>query len=497
MMPQDLSMTQASLLAVLTEQNPWWSTGTVPGQLQREYRRMELGDIKALLKDDKTLVITGPRRGGKTTAMYQLIQDLISDDGVDPRRILFVSFDNPGLVPYMGRPFLDILNSYLEGVLKEPLSGLRDRTYLFLDEVYALPGWARLLKGHFDLRTAMKVVVSGSSSPRLHADAADALVGRAVMYHLPEMRFADVAMFEHRENAKERAMIERVATKRLRPGFERAVADGDPREFHRACEQAASDLAHLEARMQVMLLDYLTKDGYPENLGSRDYLECARSVVSAIDLAIYKDIVRSFKDRQPDLTASMLTLLAQSSGEPVESASLGTALGMNVRTVERYVAHLKEVYLVHESLRFSGSAYKSHAKARKLYVANVGVRNALLGLLNERLAANPRELGRCAEAVALDHVRSLMERNRPALSTRTYYWKGRGDKEVDIVAEVDGRVVPFEVKFRESIRPEDVKGLKAFLEEHGGTRFGVLVTRRTLAVKGDIVMVPLWLFLLV
>ncbi|HIJ17868.1 MAG TPA: AAA family ATPase [Thermoplasmata archaeon] len=109
MMPQDLSMTQASLLAVLREQNPWWTREAVPMQLQREYRRMELKEIKTELKSDKILAITGPRRAGKTTVMYQLIQDL-STQGVDPRRILFVNFDNPGVVPYMGRPFLDILN---------------------------------------------------------------------------------------------------------------------------------------------------------------------------------------------------------------------------------------------------------------------------------------------------------------------------------------------------------------------------------------------------
>ncbi len=496
MMPQDLSMTQASLLAVLREQNPWWTREVVPMQLQREYRRMELNEIKAQLKSDKILAITGPRRAGKTTVMYQLIQDLITQ-GVDPRRILFVNFDNPGVVPYMGRPFLDILNAYLEGVLMEPMVELKGRVYVFFDEVYALPGWARLLKGHFDLRTDMKVIVSGSSSPRLHRDAADALVGRVMLYHLPEMRFADTAMFAYRDEEKWRDLINRTATGLLRSGFELALAKGDPKVLHKACDQAMTKIIHLEPRLQSVLLEYLTKDGYPENLGSRDYIECAKSVNGAIDLAIYKDIVRSFKDRQPDLTASMLTLLAQSSGEPVESSSLGTALGMNVRTVERYVAHLKEVYLVHESLKYSGSIYKSFAKARKLYVANVGVRNAVLGLLNEGLAANSKELGKCAEAVALDHIRALKTRDRPVFAIRTYYWRGDGGKEVDVVTELDGRVIPFEVKFRESIRPEDMKGLQAFLDEYKKSPFGVLITKKSLGLNGRIVMVPLWLFLLV
>jgi hypothetical protein len=43
------------------------------------------------------------------------------------------------------------------------------------------------------------------------------------------------------------------------------------------------------------------------------------------------------------------------------------------------------------------------------------------------------------------------------------YWRGKKDEEVDIVADVGGRLVPFEVKHRhQHTTPADIKGLVAF-----------------------------------
>ena len=39
-------------------------------------------------------VLSGARRVGKTTIMYQMIDNLI-DEGISPKNILYVSFDNP------------------------------------------------------------------------------------------------------------------------------------------------------------------------------------------------------------------------------------------------------------------------------------------------------------------------------------------------------------------------------------------------------------------
>ena len=49
-----------------------------------------------------TVVVRGPRQIGKTTAQFQLIQDLL-EEGVDPGRILRVQFDDLGTLTKLQR----------------------------------------------------------------------------------------------------------------------------------------------------------------------------------------------------------------------------------------------------------------------------------------------------------------------------------------------------------------------------------------------------------
>src|SRR4030066_2605467 len=123
----------------LANQNPWWSTGKVPRHLLCPYRRRDFYPLRDKLADERILVITGPRRAGKTTIMYQMIDELLSVKKVEPRRVLFVSFDYPYLLADLDRPFEDILRAYTEHVLKESLENLTERVSIFLDEVYSLP----------------------------------------------------------------------------------------------------------------------------------------------------------------------------------------------------------------------------------------------------------------------------------------------------------------------------------------------------------------------
>jgi hypothetical protein len=46
------------------------------------------------------------------------------------------------------------------------------------------------------------------------------------------------------------------------------------------------------------------------------------------------------------------------------------------------------------------------------------------------------------------------------LSFYEYHWRGKKDREVDLVAEVGGQIIPFEVKYRaQQTGRRDLKGL--------------------------------------
>ena len=109
---------------------------------------------------------------------------------------------------------------------------------------------------------------------------------------------------------------------------------------------------------------------------------------------------------------------------------------------------------------------------------------------------SPRELGRCAEAVVHDRIKRQAFCLEPTREPCTYYWRDRTGNEVDIIVRMRGKMMPFDVRFRETIDKSDLRALNVFLVDNPECKFGVLLTKRRLGVDDNVLMIQLWLFLL-
>src|SRR2546422_2875174 len=74
--------------------NEWWSTGTVRDALAPAYHRRPFESVSRLLGYRQAVVLTGLRRVGKSTILYQLIRKIIQE--TEPSRVLYFSFEERG-----------------------------------------------------------------------------------------------------------------------------------------------------------------------------------------------------------------------------------------------------------------------------------------------------------------------------------------------------------------------------------------------------------------
>ncbi len=81
-----------SVLDLLVALNPWWNDKPFEAGIRRENY---FAKIQKYLETTEIVVLTGVRRSGKTTLLFQIIDDLIRNRRVDPRSILFVNCDEP------------------------------------------------------------------------------------------------------------------------------------------------------------------------------------------------------------------------------------------------------------------------------------------------------------------------------------------------------------------------------------------------------------------
>ena len=130
--------------SLMVQFNEWWKTGHVRKEYAKETRRPLFNDIEKYLPDRQIIGITGLRRTGKTTLMYQFIEHLINS-GVDPKNILYFSFDEV----LATQP--DIIDEVLENYQKVTPGLNIEQIYIFIDEVQYVESWEAIIKRHYDL----------------------------------------------------------------------------------------------------------------------------------------------------------------------------------------------------------------------------------------------------------------------------------------------------------------------------------------------------------
>ena len=136
-----LQMLTGGLEAVIRNGNPWWR-GEPIAELP-PFRRWAFGPVYSRLTGGlaPAVVLRGPRQIGKTTLLTQVVDRLIRD-GVDPRRLFRLQFDDLSDLKSLGMPIVELVEWYTREVLGESLNraASEGRTpYLLLDEVQNLP----------------------------------------------------------------------------------------------------------------------------------------------------------------------------------------------------------------------------------------------------------------------------------------------------------------------------------------------------------------------
>ena len=166
------------LHADLYRLNPWWTGRAMP--FHPRMRRHLVAQIRRRMDADiaPIVAVRGPRQVGKTTAQFQIIEDLL-EEGVPPTSILRMQFEELDSLQGIEQPILRIADWFEQNVTGDSFNSLAHngkRAYLFLDEMQNLDRWHTQLKSLVD-STSVKVVVAGSSALRIEMGR-DSLAGR-------------------------------------------------------------------------------------------------------------------------------------------------------------------------------------------------------------------------------------------------------------------------------------------------------------------------------
>lgn len=480
-------------LDILNFYNNWWLTEKVPSQLLQKYQRNLYRSLLLNLpyeEYNRILSILGPRRTGKTTLLYQLISYLLIKK-IDPKRILFLSISDPVFAE--NQDFLErCITLYTEVVLKETLSKLREPVYFFLDEIQYLKNWELWIKRYYDLKFKIKFIISGSASSLIIKKGRESLAGRIREESLLPMSFDEYLGLRRVINENDKSdesylLMDKFNLFDFQDGYFDLKRYKSFESFGRRLLEKESEIASRNILASSLLKDYMLKGGFPEVYREKDlntiYLHLNQDVLERVTAL---DIPQIAEVTDIRLLQSLFLQIASRSGSIFSYRNIAADSGVRSETVRNYLLYLSSAFLTGELWQFRKAEIARLRANKKFYICDVGLRHAVLKYSLGTIYSLS-EKGIDAETIVFNHLRNS-EKNMS-------FWR-KGDQEVDFVIDSYGFVIPVEVKFKKTIRKDDLSGIRKFINYYKLSG-GIVVTESTLSCKDGLVFIPLWLFLLI
>lgn len=416
----------------LSFQNPWWQTSQIPLSLTPTYHRPVFTKILKYLDLDRIIILKGPRRTGKSTLLFQVMQDLIIRRQVLPTRFCYISFDDPQL----RIDLLDVLTLY-ESHNHLSLSDTTT-TYLFLDEIHALPHWSSLLKLLYDKKLNLKIIVSDSAASLL-THQSESLAGRTIEEVILPLSFPEwIDYHKFKLNPTLTPPIQTLFSNYLNhSGFMHLQEISDP-----------------ILRTKMLLEDVVTK-------------------------AVYKDSVEIFGLREPALLEKLFSYLASSSSSLVNVSKLASMLGIDRTQTSKYISFLENTYLVFSLSKYSPLIRETLRSQSKIHLIDQGFGPIFTTPIDS-----------IYESVVARHLFALYPRE-------LYFWRDR--TEVDLVLKLQDNLIPIEVKNTTNISLKELAGIATFSAKYHCQHAYILYngpTRTEVSDNTTLHFIPTWDFLL-
>ena len=212
--------------------------------------------------------------------------------------------------------------------------------------------------------------------------------------------------------------------------------------------------------------EFLIFGAYPAVLTAKTKKE-KREVLEEIAFSyLLKDIFQFEKVKAPSFLLDLLKLLAFQTGSEVSFSELAGSLGIDVKTVSRYLDILEKSFVIFKLKGFSKNLRKEITKKNKYYFYDNGIRNALIANFNSLNLRN--DVSQLWESFLV--VERIKSQRYFKILSNNYFWRTWDQKEIDFLEERKGKIFAFEFKYRS----RKVKTPKEFMEVYPNSSFKIV-----------------------
>ena len=351
-------------------------------------------NLNLLLKPNKVLVIYGSRQTGKTT----LLKKFLSENEGNFRYKLDSGDDINTRIVLGSSDFKKIID-YAKGY-----------ELIAIDEAQRIKNIGMGLKILVDQLPNTKIIVTGSSSFELAGQIGEPLTGRKITLTLFPLSQIEMGKLYNDYDLRSR------------------------------------------------LDEYLIFGSYPEALTSETVNDKKNILEELVGSYLLKDILELEKVKSSKLLLDLLRLLAFQVGSEVSLSELGKQLGIDSKTVARYLDLFEKSFVIINLRGFSRNRRKEITSKSKYYFLDNGIRNAIIANFNPLEIRD--DIGKLWENFLV--VERLKKQAYNQIYSNNYFWRTWDQKEVDWVEEREGKLFGYEFKWKS----KSLKSSAAWIENY-------------------------------
>lgn len=340
---------------------------------------------KQILSDlgrGKALIIYGARQVGKTTLLRRLKPNFV---GQALQGILYLSCDERRVREQLVPDALALKNLF--GTHK----------IIVLDEAQFLDDPGLVMKIIVDQIPEVTVLATGSSSFTLANKLGEPLTGRHFKYQLFPFLYSEI--------------------KNSVPAID----------------------------MQFQVEQAMIFGTYPEVFVAEGRDDKIRRLQTLTDAYLYRDILSFNLVKNSSKVTDLLVQLALSLGNELSYLELGNKLGLDRKTIERYVDLLEQAFVIFRLRPFTGEGGGVISRKVKIYFYDCGVRNALLNNFNElKLRSDSEQL---FESYVIAEM--MKKHANDSQKPNFYFWRTYGGREMDLVEVRGDKIIGYDIEYAE------------------------------------------------
>jgi len=339
-------------------ENPWWILGSIDRYFQDMPPRAYFNQFKDLASNtevNRSVVLMGPRRVGKTVMLYHFVQALLTQK-VNPKRILFITVENP-IYNNIGLEDLFQHGRTAAGAANE-LAGW----YVIFDEIQYLKEWDIHLKSVMESYRNTRFIVSGSAAAALKYKSKESGAGRFTDFMLPPLTFYEFIKMQKLDHL--------VQDSEMNYG-------GNKIQYHKAV-----DIKELNQQF----LNYINYGGYPEAIFSEAIRKNPDRFIrnDVIDKVLLRDLPGLYGISNVQELNSLFTTIAYNTAQEFSIETLSSQSGSPKNTIKKYLEYLEAAFLIKIVRRIDQNGKRfQRDNFFKIYLTNPSLRAALFSPIQQ------------------------------------------------------------------------------------------------------------------